>query len=177
MSPERLAPRVGWILLLSLVYLGFWGVAAQAGEISGLVKPAQYEEAQTRGALDIVIRSDEGAPTPPGELLLSDPAARMSGSDAQGNRYREIPNSTYRRERGTYHLHVGDAASGRYSLRVIGLDGGKYTVYMTGYDSSGARADISFSRLMEPGVMHIFLIDYSNVAGARIKARQIHRVE
>ena len=101
----------------------------------------------------------------------------MSGSDAEGIRYREIPPSTYSREGDTYHLHIGDAASGRYSLRVIGLAYGRYTVYMTGYDENGARADISFTRLMEPGVMHVFLIDYSNLAGAKIKARQIHRVE
>jgi hypothetical protein len=177
MRSQRLLLRLGWILLLSLACLVFWGVAAQAGGVPGLVKPAQYEEAPTRGALDLRIRSDEGAPSPPGELLLSDPDAQMTGGDAAGNRYREIPNSAYRRERGTYHLHVGDAVSGRYSLRVIGTDSGRYTLYMTGYDRDGARADISFTRLMGPGEMHIFLIDYSNVAGARIKARQIHRVE
>ena len=67
----------------------------------------------------------------------------MSGSDAEGIRYREIPPSTYSREGDTYHLHIGDAASGRYSLRVIGLAYGRYTVYMTGYDENGARADIT----------------------------------
>ncbi len=177
MRPKRMNLRWVWMLLLSLAMVSFWGIGVQAGEIGGLVKQAQYEEESTRGALDIVIRSDEGAPFPPGELLLSDSAARMTGADAGGVRYREIPFSSYRRERGTYHLHVGDAASGRYSLRVIGLQGGTYTVYMTGYDQDGVRADIQFSRLMEPGVMHVFLIDYSNVAGAKIKARQIHRVE
>jgi hypothetical protein len=168
---------MGLVLLLSLAFVTFWGFAAQAGEIAGLVKPVQDQEAPTRGALDIRIRSDERAPTPPAELLLSDPSARMSGSDAQGAKYREIPNSAYRRERDTYHLHVGDAASGRYSLRVIGLNSGKYVLYMTGYDQNGARADVNFSRLMGPGEMHIFLIDYSNLAGAKIKARQIHRVQ
>ncbi len=177
MRPTRMNLRLAWILLLSLALLSFLGTGVQASEIGGLVKLAQDEEAPTRGALDIVIRSDEGAPYPPGELLLSDPAARMTGADADGVRYREIPLSSYRRERGTYHLHVGDAASGTYSLRVIGLEGGTYTVYMTGYDQNGARADIQFRRLMEPGVMHIFLINYSNVAGAKIQARQIHRVE
>ena len=107
---------LGSILLSS----SFGGAAAQAGEIAGMVKPVQDEEAPTRGALDIRIRSDEGAPTPPGELLISDAEARMSGGDARGIRYREIPDSTYRREDGTYHLHIGDAESGRYSLRVIG---------------------------------------------------------
>ncbi len=177
MRPKSWALKVGLMLLLSLALVSFMGVALQAGEIAGSVQPAQYREVQPRGALDISIRSDEGAPFPPGELLLSNPEAQMSGSDAQGTRYREIPKSAYRREGDTYHLHIGDAASGRYSLRVIGLDYGKYKLYMTGYDQNGARADINFTRLMEPGVMHIFLIDYSNVAGARIKARQIHRVE
>ena len=177
MRPKRLALRLGWVLLLSLLSLSFWGAAAQADEITGLVKPVQDEEAPTRGALDIFIRSDERAPTPPGELLLGDPEARMSGADARGTRYREIPNSAYRRAEGAYHLHVGDAESGRYSLRVIGMDSGKYILYMTGYDQSGAHADINFTRLIQPGEMHVFVIDYSNVDGAKIKARQIHRVK
>ncbi|MCL4501999.1 MAG: hypothetical protein M1438_09095 [Deltaproteobacteria bacterium] len=177
MRPQRLGLRLSLMLLLSLAWLILGSAPAQAGEIASRVKPAQYQGAATRGALDLVIRSDEGAPTPPGELLLNDPAGRMSGADAAGRRYREIPDSSYRREEGSYHLHVGNAASGRYTLRVIGLQGGRYTIYMTAYDQTGARADVKFSRLMEPGVMHIFAIDYSNLAGAKIKARQIHRVQ
>ncbi|HEY9072801.1 MAG TPA: hypothetical protein VIN67_01605 [Desulfobaccales bacterium] len=177
MEPKKLILRLGWMLLLSLLCLSFWGAAAQGGEVAGLVKPAQYREVQASSVLEISIQSDDGARHPPGELLLSDPEGRMSGSDAEGIKYREIPESTYLREGDTYLLHIGDAESGRYSLRVIGLDHGKFTLHMTGYDQNGAHAMISFTRLTEPGVMHIFLIDYSNLAGAKIKARQIHRVE
>ena len=37
-----------------------------------MVKSVQERKRPTRGALDIRIRSDEGAPTPPEELLKSD---------------------------------------------------------------------------------------------------------
>ena len=93
MRSQRVLLRLGWILSLSLAGWFFWGAAAQAGGVSGLIKPAQYEAAPTRGALDLRLRSDEGAPFPPGELLLSDAEARMSGGDAAGNRYQEIPDS------------------------------------------------------------------------------------
>lgn len=157
-----------------LLSLSFWGAAAQAGAVAGMVTPAQYREAQAGGSMEISIRSDEGAPYPPGELLLSDPEARMSGSDARGTAYREIPGARYLREGGTFRLDVGNAVSGTYSLRVIGVDSGKYLLNMTGYDLSGARAKISFTALLEPGQVHHYLIDYSNLAGARIRARRTH---
>ncbi len=170
---------VVWLLLLMVPSFMGAGAAAQAGPVT----PAQYvREAPASGdSLQIRIRSDEGAQYPPGDLLLSDPSARMSGSDTR-NTYREIPGAIYSQEsisRSQYAflLDVDNAVSDTYSLRVIGVDPGKYYLSMTGFDQTGARADISFTALLEPGQVHHYLIDYSNLSGARIRARRTQVTE
>ncbi len=176
---KKSAFLVVWLLLLVLPSLIGAGVAAQAGQAT----PAQYapEEAAVGASLQIRIRSDEGAQYPPGDLLLSDPSARMSGSDARTT-YREIPGAIYTQEtlsprQYAFLMDVANAVSGNYSLRVIGVDYGKYYLSMAGFDQTGARADISFTALLQPGEVHHYLINYSNRDGARIRARRTPAVE
>ncbi len=138
-----------------------------------MAQPAQYRGGEAGGSLDIRIRSLEGAQYPPGDLVISDPYAQMAGYDPRDDyTYQEIPGATYTQEGDAFRLYLLNAVSGNYSLRVIGADYGRYDVSMTGYDRTGARADIRFSALLEPGQVHHYLIRYSNSDGARISARR-----
>ncbi len=156
-----------------LMALSYMGMAVLPGDAADLAKPAQYRQVQAGGSIEIRLRSTEGG-IPPAEMVLSDPSAAMVGYDPRDDyRYREIPGATYSHGPDSIRLFVPNAMSGNYSLRIIGVEYGRYDVYMTGFDRTGARADIRFTRLLEPGRVNHFLILYTNVGGARISARQL----
>jgi hypothetical protein len=152
---------------------------------SGRVAPAQYsqEEPRSGGSLQIRIQSEEGAQYPPGDLVLSDPNARMTGSDSRANyTYQDIPGATYSSEtissqQQALRLYVNNAVSGTYGLRVIGVDDGSYLLSMTGYDRAGNHADLRFTARLQPGEVHHYVIHYSNQGGASLGARRTQAAE
>ncbi len=168
------------LLLLLLTAVGA-GAAARTGKVA----PAQYEpEAPaTGGSLQIRFQSDEGAQYPPGDLVLSDPEARLTGYDSRADyTYQEIPGATYSSEtissrQQAFRLYVANAQTGVYGLRVIGVDYGKYLLIMDGYDQEGNHARVRFTFLLQPGEVHHYLIQYSTRGGVSIKARRTRTTE
>ncbi len=184
--------RSFWLPIILLVAAGLAAVSgaapAQAGKAQAAAMPAQYEEEpeQTpempgfRGALEIRIQSGYGRLHPPGELVLSNPFGETEGFDPRYNYYyREIPGGSYKREVVPEYpsieaamLYVRNAASGTYSLRVIGTDYGQYRLAMKGYDQNMSHADLLFTLIIQPREVHHYLIDYSNRGGASLSARR-----
>ncbi len=167
------------LLLLALTLLMGAGTAAQAVQ----VRPAQDDQGAGGGSLQIRIESEDGAQYPPGDLVLSDPEARMTGSDSRANyTYQEIPGATYTAEsvssqQQAFRLYVDNAGSGTYSLRVLGVDSGRYVLLMDGYDQAGNHARVRFTALLQPGEVHHYVIRYSNMGGASLRARRTPAVE
>jgi hypothetical protein len=181
LSSKKSALMAVWLLLLVLPLLIGEGAAAQAGRVT----PAQYsqEEPGSGGSLQIRLQAEDGAPYPPGDLVLSDPTARMTGADSRtNNAYQEIPGATYSNEtissqQQALRLYVGNAVSGTYSLRVIGVDPGRYLLSMKGYDQAGNHADLRFTAGLQPGEVHHYVIHYSNQGGASLRARRTQAAE
>lgn len=174
LKPKNLARMAAWLLLLAWLWVG----VAQAGKVT----PVQYQEG-SGGSLQIRLQSEEGAQYPPGDLILSDPEARMTGSNSRANyTYQEIPGATYRAEnisnrQEAFRLEVDNAVSGTYSLRVIGVDYGRYILFMKGYDQAGNHADVRFTGGLQPGEVHHYVIHYSNRGGASLKVRRTRVIE
>jgi hypothetical protein len=179
-QPVRVA--VG-LLLLGLAALGFGAGAALSAAATGMITPIQYQGEERGASLLIAIQSEEGAEYPPGDLVLSDPSARMTGSDTRANSsYQEIPGATYSSEtistqQQAFRLYVGNAVSGTYSLRVIGVDSGRYILSMKGYDQAGNHADLRFTASLQPGEVQHYVIHYSNQGGASLRARRTSAAE
>ncbi len=171
LRPWKLAVVTVWFLLLALPAMSLGGAQ---------VTPAQYdqEESGAGGSLQIRIQAEDGAQYPPGDLVLSDPSARMTGSDSRANsNYQEIPGATYSAEtissqQQAFRLYINNAVSGTYSLRVIGVDSGRYSLSMKGYDQAGNHADLRFTASLQPGEVHHYVIQYSNRGGASLRARR-----
>ena len=102
----------------------------------------------------------------------------MTGGDSRVNAtYQEIPGATYSNEtissqQQALRLYVGQAVSGTYSLRVIGVDAGRYLLSMDGYDQAGNHAKVRFTASLQPGDVHHYVIQYSNQGGASLRARR-----
>ena len=75
LTSKKSAFLVVWLLLLVLPSLIGAGMAAQY----------EQEEPGAGGSLQIRLQAEDGAPYPPGDLVLSDPYARMTGSDSRAN--------------------------------------------------------------------------------------------
>ncbi|RJR32424.1 MAG: hypothetical protein C4567_18815 [Deltaproteobacteria bacterium] len=177
------------LLLLAAGLAGLYGTAlAQPGRAQGPAVPPQYEEGQEeapaapgfRGALDIRLRSGEGKLNPPAEMVLNNPAGESAGFDPRYNyTYQEIPGGTYKRMVVNGYpsieetvLYIDNAVGGAYSLRVIGTDYGQYALSMKGYDRDMSHADLLFTIMIQPGDVHHYVINYSNVGGASLNARR-----
>lgn len=182
----RLRSKISALIIVWLLFLALpWLIGAGAAAPAGGVAPAQYyrEEPGSGGSLQIRMQSEEGAQYPPGDLVLSDPYARMAGSDSRANyTYQEIPGATYSSEtvssqQQAFRLDVANAASGTYSLRVIGVDAGSYLLSMDGYDEAGNHARVRFTASLQPGEVHHYVIQYSNRGGASLRARRTPAAE
>ncbi len=184
MNPRPRIWSLAFSLVLMLAFLAGVSAPAQTGNIS----PAQYEEEQEvrgRGVLDIRLVSEDGREYPPGELVISNPEGEAEGYDPRSNQaYHEIPGGTYRvsylrgaRDQKEAVLVLRQALSGNYSLRVIGVEYGVYSLFLKGFDASGSHADVSFRALIQPGQVHHYLVDYSNRNGARLNVRRTRITE
>jgi hypothetical protein len=167
LKAKTLVRMAVWLLLLALPTMIFWSPAAQAAG----------------GSLQIRLQPEDGSQYPPGDLVLSDPSARMTGSDSRANdNFQEIPGATYSAEnisagRQAFRLSVDNAVSGTYSLRVIGVDSGRYLLSMDGSDQAGNHAKLRFTAGLQPGEVHHYVIHYSNRGGASLRARRTQAAE
>jgi hypothetical protein len=111
--------------------------------------PSGAAVAQT---LDIRIQSDTGG-SPPGELMLTDPAGNRTG-----------PEST--------DIHLRNPVSGLYNLRVIGLKTGEYTLFLKAYSDSGGTSDVQFPHMtIKGGEVHHYQANFS-AEGPKLDVRR-----
>lgn len=170
-----------WLLLLALPTSFFTGATAQGGQAMA----AQYdqEEVGSGGSLQIRIQSADGESYPPGDMVLSDPYAQAMGHDPHYNsNYQEISGATYTQEtissqQNAFLMNVANAVSGTYSLRVIGVNPGRYLLIMDGYDPAGNHTKVRFTAGLHPGEVHHYVIHYSNQGGASLRARRTPAAE
>ncbi|MHB9074663.1 MAG: hypothetical protein ACYC6G_14190 [Desulfobaccales bacterium] len=111
--------------------------------------PSGAAVAQT---LDIRIQSDTGG-SPPGELMLTDPAGNRTGPEATD-------------------IHLRNPVSGRYNLRVIGLKTGEYTLFLKAYSASGGTSDVRFPHMtIKGGEVHHYQANFS-AEGPKLDVRR-----
>jgi hypothetical protein len=102
--------------------------------------------------LDIRIQSDIGG-SPPGELMLTDPSGDRTG-----------PEST--------DIHLRNPMSGLYSLRVVGLKTGEYTLFFKAYSDSGSTSDVRFPHMtIKGGEVHHYQANFS-AKGPKLDVRR-----
>ena len=111
--------------------------------------PVAAAVAQT---LDIRIQSDAGG-SPPGELRLTDPSGDRTGPEAR-------------------EIHLRNPMSGLYSLRVIGLKTGKYSLFLKAYSDSGGTSDVRFPHMTtKAGEVHHYDVNFS-AEGPKLDVRR-----
>jgi hypothetical protein len=188
--------RTKFILAAIILGIGVAGIAfttfaesSLQGKKPAVVMPSvtdkepYKEKHRFEGALDIRIHPVEDRLIPPAELLLIDPRGRKLGKDPRTDKTcAEIPNSSYERESiaddvsgapgpETIIIHIGNPVSGEYSLQVIGREPSQYDLEIRGYDCEMDPSDAVFTNVtLHDDVDHIYLINYSNKKGNKIKA-------
>jgi hypothetical protein len=135
--------------------------AAQSGETPGIMQTVQYDEESEgrvyRGTLNIRIQSEDRG-SPPGELVLIDPAGDRTGPEASD-------------------IHLRNPMSGLYHLRIIGREIGVYTLYLKAYSASGSSSDVRFQHMtIQDGEVHHYRI-YFSARGPKIDARRTRVTE
>ena len=190
--------RIKVIFAAMILGIGVAGIAwttfaesSGEGKIPAVMMPSftdrepHKEPHKFEGALDIRIHPVGDRLEPPAELLLIDPQGRKVGNDPRTSETcTEIPNASYEHESiaddvsgapgpETAIIHIGNPASGEYSLRVIGRESSGYDLEIRGYDCEMDPADAMFTNVtIHNEVEHTYLIDYSNKKGSKIEARR-----
>jgi hypothetical protein len=114
--------------------------------------PAIFPGAAAAQTLDIRIQSDTGG-SPPGELRLTDPSGDRTGPEVRD-------------------IHLRNPMSGLYSLRVIGLKTGEYTLFLKAYSDSGSTSDVRFPHMtIKSGEVHHYDVNFS-AAGPKLDVRR-----
>ena len=102
--------------------------------------------------LDISIESDTGG-SPPGELVLIDPAGDRTGPEDM-------------------EIHRRNPMNGLYNLRVNGRKTGVYTLYLKAYSASGSTSDVRFPHMnIKDGEVHHYDVNFS-VEGPKLDVRR-----
>ena len=113
---------------------------------------AIFPAAAAAQTLDISIESETGG-SPPGELVVSDPAGNRTGPE-------------------TADIHLSNPMSGLYSLRVIGRKTGTYTLYLKAYTESGSTSDVRFPHMtIKAGEVHHYDVNFS-AEGPKLDVRR-----
>jgi hypothetical protein len=69
-------------------------------------------------------------------------------------------------------IHLRNPMSGLYSLRVIGLKTGEYTMYLKAYSASGSTSDVRFPHMtIKSGEVHHYDVNFST-AGPKLDVRR-----
>jgi hypothetical protein len=128
-----------------------------------------------RGALNIRIhRSGEGLHST-AEILLADPQERRTGSDPRiKNTFSEIPNSSYESESiddavsgapgpVTKIIDIRNPMDGVYTLKIIGIESGRYSLEIMGYDKNMDFSDAKYIDIeIKKDGEHVFTIKYAS---------------
>ena len=102
--------------------------------------------------LDIHIQSDNGG-SPPGELVITDPAGDRTGPYAPD-------------------IQVPNPMNGLYKLRVNGLKTGVYTLFLKAYSDSGSTSDVRFPHMtIKNGEVHHYDVNFSG-EGPKLDVRR-----
>ena len=92
--------------------------------------------------LDVRIQSETGG-SPPGEVVLTDPAGLSTDPE-------------------TSNIQLRNPVSGLYNLRVTGLKTGVYTMFLKAYGESGSSADVRFPHMtIKAGEVHHYRVNFS----------------
>ena len=102
--------------------------------------------------LDIRIESETGG-SPPGELVLTDPAGART--DAEGS-----------------NIQLPNPMNGLYNLRVNGRKTGVYTLFLKAYSASGSTSDVRFPHMdIKDGEVHHYDVNFS-AEGPKLDVRR-----
>jgi hypothetical protein len=111
-----------------------------------------FPAAAAAQTLDLSIESETGGSSP-GELILTDPAGDRTG-----------PQDT--------DIHLTNAASGRYDLKVRGRKTGTYILFLKAYSGSGGTSDVRFPHMtLKAGEVHHYDVNFS-AEGPKLDVRQ-----
>ncbi|MCX5893798.1 MAG: hypothetical protein NTW80_12675 [Deltaproteobacteria bacterium] len=103
-------------------------------------------------SLDIRIQSEDRG-SPPGDLVLTDPAGDRMGPYAPA-------------------IQLPNPLSGLYHLRVIGREIGVYTLYLKAYSDRGSTSDVRFPHMtIQDGEVHHYRI-YFSARGPKLDVRR-----
>lgn len=113
---------------------------------------AIFPGAAAAQTLDISIESETGG-SPPGELLLTDPAGDRTGPEDM-------------------EIHRRNPMSGLYNLRVIGRKTGVYLLILKAYSGSGGTSDVRFPHMnIKDGQVHHYDVNFS-AEGPKLDVRR-----
>ena len=146
-----------WLFIASaLVVFPGAVAAAQSGETPGIMQTVQYNEESEgrvyRGTLNIRIQSEDRG-SPPGDLVLTDPAGERTGPYAPD-------------------IQLPNPISGLYHLRIIGREIGVYTLFLKAYSDSGSTSDVRFPHMtIQDGEVHHYQINFS-ARGPKLDVRR-----
>jgi hypothetical protein len=132
-------------------------------------------------SLDIRVHPGGAALQPPAELLLKSPDGRKTGVDPiTRNRLSEIPQSSIAKEGidddvsgapgpRSLVLYVRKPVTGFYSLQVIGVRSGSYTLEIQASDVELETSRKTFlDREISEGEIHLYLIEFDERAGEEL---------
>lgn len=143
---------------------------------------ASTQQKSFRGPLDIRIHPGKGRLTPPGELLVLNPAGKKIGKDPRsGKAYQEIPYAYYEYEGiddaqsgapgpKSGIIHIPHPRPGVYGLKVIGRKTGRYRLEITAFDQGPHPFKfLSRSRRIRKNEVHRYSLRYPSEKGAGLK--------
>ena len=113
---------------------------------------AIFPGAAAAQTLNISIESETGG-SPPGELVVTDPAGDRTGPEARD-------------------IHLSNPMSGLYNLRVNGRKTGVYTLFLKAYTASGSTSDVRFPHMtIKGGEVHHYDVNFS-AEGPKLDVRR-----
>ena len=117
-----------------------------------IAAPAILPSAAAAQTLDIRIESETGG-SPPGELVVTDPAGNRTGPEDK-------------------EIHLPDPMNGLYNLRVIGRKNGVYILVLKAYSGSGGTSDVRFPHMnIKEGEVHHYDVKFS-AEGPKLDVRR-----
>jgi hypothetical protein len=177
------------LVLLAVAVVGLpASLWAAKGKTAVIPVPAQADEEAGEeaaapgfaGALEIRLQSEEDRLNPPAEMVLTGPGRQKTGYDPKtGTAYQEIPGSSYDWESSKggggpreVIIHVRNAPSGLYTLRLIATRTGKYRLYLRGLDEDSSAAEVRFrdAKILQ-GTVQQYLVNFSR-EGPRLGVRR-----
>lgn len=148
------------------------------------------EQSEFKGALNIRVHSSGDSLYPSAELLLIDPKGRMTGIQPRlRTTFSEIPYSTYENEgiddvvsgaKGPVSkiIDVRRPMSGKYVLKIIGVESREYSLEIRSYDHDMNFSDAKFINVdIKKDDEHTYTIDYSSRKSSETRVTPPERIK